>query len=172
MTHQEEIEQTFFKLHQKTEEELSSTLKKLIQEEKRLSQKRHFLHQKIDSLRIRLIEKLKRRKSLNRKEINKSVEALLKGEKVVPVNQYNLDEKEIGDINFSQASAEELSLFLKKLLEEEAKISYKRRLIHGKIDILKTELLDRIEKNPDDLHNLKDLNKLIKKITKILCNGF
>jgi len=39
---------------------------------------------------------------------------------------------------------EELKVLIDKLTEEENEISYKRRVLHGKIDILRAELVNRL----------------------------
>jgi hypothetical protein len=41
-------------------------------------------------------------------------------------------------------SDEELKDLIDKLTEEENEISYKRRMLHGKIDILRAELVNRL----------------------------
>jgi len=41
-------------------------------------------------------------------------------------------------------SDEELKDLIKKLTEEESEISYNRRVLHGKIDILRAELVNRL----------------------------
>jgi hypothetical protein len=40
----------------------------------------------------------------------------------------------------------ELKQLIRQLTEEETEISYKRRLLHGKIDILRAELVNRLRK--------------------------
>ena len=40
----------------------------------------------------------------------------------------------------------ELKDLIKELTEEEVDISYKRRILHGKIDILRAELVNRLRK--------------------------
>ena len=40
----------------------------------------------------------------------------------------------------------ELKELIKQLTEEEMEISYKRRILHGKIDILRAELVNRLRK--------------------------
>ncbi|WDT92756.1 hypothetical protein JDY09_04955 [Thermoleophilum album] len=40
-------------------------------------------------------------------------------------------------------SDEELKQLIQQLTEEEQEISYKRRILHGKIDILRAELVNR-----------------------------
>jgi len=46
-------------------------------------------------------------------------------------------------IDYSSKSDEELRQILEELLKEESKISYQRRILHGKIDILRAELVRR-----------------------------
>lgn len=43
-------------------------------------------------------------------------------------------------------SDQELKELIEKLTEEEQEVSYKRRLLHGKIDILRAELVNRLRK--------------------------
>jgi hypothetical protein len=43
-------------------------------------------------------------------------------------------------------SEKELRELIDKLTEEENEISYKRRVLHGKIDILRAELVARLQK--------------------------
>jgi hypothetical protein len=46
-------------------------------------------------------------------------------------------------IDYSGESDEELRRILDDLLKEEAKVSYQRRVLHGKIDMLRAELVQR-----------------------------
>ncbi|HWE15311.1 MAG TPA: hypothetical protein VG365_17435 [Solirubrobacteraceae bacterium] len=41
---------------------------------------------------------------------------------------------------------QELKDLIKQLTEEEMEISYRRRILHGKIDILRAELVNRLRK--------------------------
>jgi hypothetical protein len=43
----------------------------------------------------------------------------------------------------------ELKDLIKELTEEEVEISYRRRILHGKIDILRAELVNRLRKRHD-----------------------
>ncbi len=43
----------------------------------------------------------------------------------------------------------ELKDLIKELTDEETEISYKRRILHGKIDILRAELVNRLRKKHD-----------------------
>ncbi len=49
-----------------------------------------------------------------------------------------------GLFDLSDKSVEELRQLLDELYEEEQKVSYRRRVLHGKIDILKAELVRRL----------------------------
>ena len=44
-------------------------------------------------------------------------------------------------------SDEELRELIRTLLEEEQEVSFRRRLLHGKIDILRAELVARLQKS-------------------------
>ena len=46
-------------------------------------------------------------------------------------------------------SDQELKDLIQQLTEEEVDISYKRRILHGKIDILRAELVNRLRKKHD-----------------------
>ena len=46
-------------------------------------------------------------------------------------------------------SDQELKEYIQQLTEEEIDISYKRRILHGKIDILRAELVNRLRKKHD-----------------------
>ena len=60
----------------------------------------------------------------------------------------------------------ELKDVIRQLTEEEVEISYKRRILHGKIDILRAELVNRLRKKHeggevmitgDDVQQLTDI---------------
>ena len=44
----------------------------------------------------------------------------------------------------------ELKELIEKLTEEEEKVSYRRRILHGKIDILRAELVNRLRKKREE----------------------
>ena len=50
-------------------------------------------------------------------------------------------------------SAEELSKRLEELAEEERAVSYRRRVLHGRIDLIRAELVKRgaITRSPEEL---------------------
>ena len=47
-------------------------------------------------------------------------------------------------------SDQELKDLIQQLTEEEVQVSYRRRLLHGKIDILRAELVNRLRKQHDE----------------------
>jgi hypothetical protein len=47
-------------------------------------------------------------------------------------------------------SDSELKDLIQKLTNEEEKVSYKRRILHGKIDILRAELVNRLRKKREE----------------------
>ena len=44
----------------------------------------------------------------------------------------------------------ELKELIQKFTEEEEQVSYKRRILHGKIDILRAELVNRLRKKREE----------------------
>jgi hypothetical protein len=52
--------------------------------------------------------------------------------------------------DFGSMSDAELKDLIDKLTEEEEKVSYTRRILHGKIDILRAELVNRLRKKRED----------------------
>ena len=60
-------------------------------------------------------------------------------------------------------SDEELKDYIQNLTEEELEISYKRRILHGKIDNLRAELVNRLRKKHEggeDVITGSDVEKL------------
>jgi hypothetical protein len=69
-------------------------------------------------------------------------------------------------IDYSKKTDQELRDILDELLKEESKISYQRRILHGKIDILRAELVQRKKAglkegksiiSDDDIHKLSEI---------------
>ena len=52
--------------------------------------------------------------------------------------------------DLSSMNDPELKELIKALTEEENDISYKRRILHGKIDILRAELVNRMRKDHEE----------------------
>jgi hypothetical protein len=49
--------------------------------------------------------------------------------------------------DLAKTSDAELKTIIDELTKEEQEISYRRRLLHGKIDILRAELVDRLQRS-------------------------
>ena len=52
-------------------------------------------------------------------------------------------------LNLRERSLDELRQLLDELYEEEQKVSYRRRVLHGKIDILRAEMVRRLKEDRD-----------------------
>lgn len=53
-------------------------------------------------------------------------------------------------LNLENKSIEDLRAVLDELYEEEQKVSYHRRVLHGRIDILRAELVRRLKSERED----------------------
>jgi hypothetical protein len=62
--------------------------------------------------------------------------------------------------DLSKLSDAELKALIDELKEEENEISYRRRILHGKIDILRAELVARLKKDEGELGHV-DLERLV-----------
>jgi hypothetical protein len=60
-------------------------------------------------------------------------------------------------------SDQELKDVIQQLTQEELEVSYRRRILHGKIDILRAELVNRLRKkheSGEDVLSVTDVDKL------------
>ncbi|KKN60255.1 hypothetical protein LCGC14_0533780 [marine sediment metagenome] len=76
-------------------------------------------------------------------------------------------------LNLENKTEEELRDILEELYEEERQISYRRRMLHGKIDIVRQELVNRLGKKHKKGKNLisdKDVDKLTEILSKTLAD--
>jgi hypothetical protein len=77
------------------------------------------------------------------------------------------DSADFGDdalLNLSDKSNNELRVLLDQLSAEEDELSYRRRVLHGRIDILRAELVRRLtegQREPHDVISGTDLDRLI-----------
>jgi len=77
-------------------------------------------------------------------------------------------------LNLGGKSNEELRALLNDLHEEEQRISYQRRVLHGKIDILRAELVRRLKDNREageDVISGGDVDRLIEILASDLRGG-
>jgi hypothetical protein len=72
--------------------------------------------------------------------------------------------------DFKSLDDAELKRLIEDLVREEEEVSYRRRLLHGKIDILRAELVDRIKRrHGGDAQSASDVDT-ITKLTEILAH--
>ena len=66
---------------------------------------------------------------------------------------------------------QELKDLIKELTDEEIEVSYKRRILHGKIDILRAELVNRLRKK-DESGELVITGADVQRLTDILTGNY
>jgi hypothetical protein len=64
----------------------------------------------------------------------------------------------------------ELKDLIKELTDEETEVSYQRRILHGKIDILRAELVNRLRKKHDGGATPVITGEDVQQLTDILAN--
>jgi hypothetical protein len=67
-------------------------------------------------------------------------------------------------------SDQELKDLIEQLTEQEQEISYKRRILHGKIDILRAELVNRLRKKHEG-GDVLITGEDVQRLTDILASG-
>jgi hypothetical protein len=170
-------EEDILNLSQKSFKELRKIFHSLQAEESKVSNLRHNIHQAIDSLKEELTRRIREEKILfTDDEIIKALESAVKSVLISPSleREKNLSkiEKELSNLKESTSlSNEELSETLTKLLKWERTISYRRRILHGWIDVLNEEIERRKKKEPNIIES-KDVKELVEEISKILSKGF
>lgn len=70
--------------------------------------------------------------------------------------------------DFTEMSDAELKQLIDGLVREEEEISYRRRLLHGRIDILRAELVDRVKRRRGEESPISDVD--IDRLTEILAH--
>ncbi len=86
---------------------------------------------------------------------------------MVEKEEHNLEEVLLVDLH--EKTDSELRDILDQLYEEERRISYRRRMLHGRIDILKAELVQRLKKKREKgeaLISAKDIDLLSEILSK------
>jgi hypothetical protein len=74
------------------------------------------------------------------------------------------DRVDMALLSLEERTNEELRSLLNELYEEEQRISYRRRVLHGKIDILRAELVRRLKDQREgggDVISGNDIERLI-----------
>jgi hypothetical protein len=70
--------------------------------------------------------------------------------------------------DFSTLSNDDLKHLIEQYVREEEEVSYRRRLLHGKIDILRAELVDRVKRRSGEASGISDVD--IDRLTDILAH--
>src|SRR5919197_1373953 len=71
--------------------------------------------------------------------------------------------------DFTTISDEDLKALIERYVHEEEEVSYRRRLLHGKIDILRAELVDRVKRrHAGEQSSLSEVD--IDRLTEILAH--
>jgi hypothetical protein len=70
--------------------------------------------------------------------------------------------------DFTTLSDADLKQLIDRYVHEEEEVSYRRRLLHGKIDILRAELVDRVKRRRGDESPISDVD--IDRLTEILAH--
>jgi hypothetical protein len=138
--------------------ELKSLIGELAAEEQEISYGRRILHGKIDLLRAELVNRLRARHDAGNETITTAdVEKLTDlitatetgggpgGEMAdaeAPVEQVSTEDEPFFDLGTLDDDG--LKGLIRTLTDEERQISYQRRILHGKIDILRAEVVNRV----------------------------
>ncbi|MFY9487262.1 MAG: hypothetical protein WAP35_01005 [Solirubrobacterales bacterium] len=134
--------------------ELKGQIGELASGEQEISYNRRILHGKIDLLRAELVNRLRERHSAGTESITDADVAKLTDLMTSGVDA-DLDPEleDPGETNAAQTESfpdlgsltdGELKDLIRTLTQGEREISYKRRILHGKIDILRAELVNRM----------------------------
>jgi hypothetical protein len=162
-----EIEKALLSLESVDEEKIREYIDILEKEEKRLSEKRKKLHRAIDSAREEILARLSQAKKKASEDVYaKAVERLLNPifgtpDDLMSRKESDLEIKEeLSGLNF-----DELEEYYQTLRDEEALVSFKRRMVQGKIDILKNHLLLRLSAT-ETVSNEEFAKKLARLLTE------
>jgi hypothetical protein len=136
--------------------ELKGLIGELATDEQDISYGRRILHGKIDLLRAELVNRLRARhdagqESITDADVAKLTDLITAAEsEAAPGGPLADASTDVGDVQMESfpdlgaLSDAELKELIRKLTDEEREISYQRRILHGKIDILRAELVNRM----------------------------
>lgn len=137
--------------------ELKGLIGELASEEQEISYGRRILHGKIDLLRAELVNRLRARhdagtEAITDADVAKLTDLITAAESEAapggqlagaePATAVSTQSEPFPDLG--ALSDSELKELIRKLTDEEREISYQRRILHGKIDILRAELVNRM----------------------------
>jgi hypothetical protein len=143
-----------------SDDEIFRQLRALEEEEEAVSHRRRRLHVQIDALRLERTSRL--RQHVNEgDDIIPAVEQVARAvtEHEEPVAdespRFALEPDPIPDP--STLDEPELRELLRRLEQEEGEVSFHRRILHGRIDILRAERMARAHRGHIDLDQLKEI---------------
>ncbi len=158
----DEVEKAIISLESLSEDQIRDYIDLLSQEERRLSRKRKQLHTVIDQTRSEILKRLQKSRRKARKEIyEETIKNLLNP--IAGITEETPEELSDDEINrdIESMSFEELESFYNILRKEEGRVSFRRRIIQGKIDILRNALSLREATAPTDEEFARQLAKLL-----------
>ncbi len=139
---------TFPDLGALSDQELDDLIQQLTAEEHEVSHQRRLLHGKIDILKAELVNRLRTKREegeppiITGADVQQLIE-ILSGRGESPTRP---DRRAAMDTfpDLGALSDHDLSDLVQQLRAEEREVSYERRLLQGKIDILHAELVNRL----------------------------
>jgi hypothetical protein len=161
--------------------ELKGLIGDLAGEEREISYGRRILHGKIDLLRAELVNRLRERhnsgsETITDADITRLTDLLTSDRWEQELNAVDGDEAPALDKKGSKMDSfpdlgsltdPELKELIRTLTDEERDISYKRRILHGKIDIIRAELVNRMRTQREE-GEATITGEDIEKLTEIL----
>lgn len=176
----ERLTQIMLDLPTLSSDEIASLISELELAERSLSERRRFLHEHIDRVKERMTALLRERISSPDADfadaaLLRAAEAMISSSHTIPVEAL-LEEGEAAPVELpddvASLSFEELERLYQSLRREEARVSYRRRVTQGTIDILKNELLARLESTSAAAGAATD-EELVRTIARVLAErGF
>lgn len=167
-----ELQKAFLNIESKSVSDLKELFRELSELEKEVSEFRNNLHQLTNDLRAELINRFVANPTLKEHSLLESLASALE---TFPVScNKSLDDLDLADL-FTlpplakkpvNGSVEDLEKSLTALRKKEAEVSFVRRLLHGWLDILKTELERRVTK-PETT-----IEVILNEIERILASKF
>jgi hypothetical protein len=142
-----------------SDDEIHDKLRELEREEERVSYRRRRLHAQIDALRLERTIRLRRHvEAGDAMAADAAQVALAVTRPDGPLEDVGSEEREPAPIpEPASLSDGDLRELLGKLEHEEAELSFHRRILHGRIDILRAERMARAQRGHLDLDKLREV---------------
>jgi hypothetical protein len=141
-----------------SDDDIYRQLRALEDEEEVVSRRRRLLHVQIDALRLERIGRLREEVAAGGEQIPADKVAQAFRDRDEPVEDVAPAADEIEPIpDPASLDDEELRTLLRSLEHDEGEISLHRRILHGRIDILRAERIARAQRGHVDLEQLKEI---------------